>query len=112
READALQRINQALARAGLRADADLATVELGEPFALVLLRPAADDTPATRPPPDALKRAIARLRDELVSGDGHSPSVRLRSIRVGRSFDMAALSKVSLGHAERCLALLQSGRR
>lgn len=112
REPDALKRVNEALARAGLRADADLAAIDLDESFALIPLQPMAEAAPASRPPPDALKRAIARLRDELVSGDGNSPSVRLRDIRGGRSFDMAALSKVSLGHAERCLALIQAGRR
>lgn len=112
RDPEALDRLVVALSKASLTHEADLAKIGLDEQIVLTVLPTAARAASVVRPAPDALKRAIARLRDELVSGDGNSPSVRLREIRPGRSFDLAALSKVSVGHGERCLALVEAGRR
>ncbi len=53
----------------------------------------------------------LARLRDELISGDGRSPSVRLRSTRRGRAFDLFKLDAVRTGAAERALTLVRSGK-
>lgn len=105
-------RLVAAMGRAGLRPDADLATVGLDDPISLVPVAPSTPSEADVRTVPGALERAIQRLRDELISGDGHSPSVRLREVRAGRSFDLAWLSRVSVGHAERCLALATAGRR
>ena len=59
-----------------------------------------------------ALLAALARLRDTLISGDGRSPSVRLRSVtRSRRVFDLHALDEVRKGTAERALTLLQAGK-
>jgi RecA/RadA recombinase len=84
------------------------------EPTAEALARLEAEEKP---PPPDIgeparirLTTALTRLRDQLVSGDGRSPSIRLRRCRTGRSFDLHALEGLSLGHAERTLTLVQSG--
>jgi hypothetical protein len=59
-----------------------------------------------------ALVNAVARLRDELISGDGRSPSVRVRETRKGRVFDLATLDRVSTGLGERVLAQLRAGKR
>lgn len=109
---EALERLRHGIARAQLATDADFSTIGLDDFFALTPIHAAPSLNSTSRPPPDALKRAIARLRDELVSGDGNSPSVRLRDIRSGRSFDLAALNRVSVGQAERCLAMILAGRR
>jgi hypothetical protein len=111
RDAQALDRIQTALSEAGLTHTVELSSIGLDEPLVLVG-QPVAALAPDVQAAPDALKRAIARLRDELVSGDGNSPSVRMRDIRPGRAFDLFALSKISVGHAERCLALIESNRR
>lgn len=58
------------------------------------------------------LLRAITALRDELVSGNGHSPAVRFRRARPGRSLDLHDLESLSTGLAERTLAQLREGRR
>jgi hypothetical protein len=108
----ALAQIAAALERAALATEADLSTIGLDDDFTLAP-KHAAPAAPEPPPPTrDALRRAIRRLRDELVSGDGHSPSVRLRETRTGRAFDLAALSRVSVGHGDRCLALVQEGHR
>ena len=112
RTGPALAKIEAALRQAGLKCDAELPGIDLDQEFTLVVEH-AGPEKPREAPPaPDELKRAIQRLRDELISGDGRSPSIRLRECRVGRSFDLYALSRVSVGHAERCLALAQAGRR
>ncbi len=59
-----------------------------------------------------ALVGAITKLRDELVSGDGRSPAVRLRSARPGRVFDLTRLDQIRPGTAERVVQLLRAGRR
>lgn len=108
----ALARIEAALRRARLAYKVELANIDLDQEFALTREHADSEKPKEVPPAPDELKRAIQRLRDELISGDGRSPSIRLREVRVGRSFDMAGLSRVSVGHAERCLALAQAGRR
>lgn len=50
----------------------------------------------------------LSKLRDKLVSGDGRSPSVRLRNIRRGRSFDCYQLEGISVGLAERVVELVR----
>ena len=59
-----------------------------------------------------SLIAAVTRLRDELVSGDGRSPSVRLRTLRLGRAFDLTRLDQVRPGTAERVLQLVGTGRK
>jgi hypothetical protein len=56
-----------------------------------------------------AVCKAIGRLRDELVSGDGRSPSVRLREPRSGRVVDLHALEGISTGLAERVLTSVRA---
>ncbi len=63
-------------------------------------------------PEGERLRRALARLRDKLISGDGRSPSIRLQTCRPGRSLDLYELEGVSTGLAERSLALLRGGKR
>lgn len=63
-------------------------------------------------PDGERLRRALARLRDKLISGDGRSPSIRLQICRPGRSLDLYELEDVSVGLAERTLALLRGGKR
>ncbi|MDX2088369.1 MAG: AAA domain-containing protein [Kofleriaceae bacterium] len=58
-----------------------------------------------------ALVEALRRLREQLVSGDGRSPAVRLRQLRKGRAFDLALLERVSIGSAERVLEQLRARR-
>ncbi|WP_041525005.1 AAA domain-containing protein [Gilvimarinus agarilyticus] len=54
------------------------------------------------------LLHTISKLREKLVSGDGRSPSVRLREIRRGRNFDCYQLEGISLGLAERVIELVR----
>lgn len=106
------------LRESGLTHDVDLADVGLDQRIDLV---PTVEATAALAgAPPEpveaeparlALSDALTRLRDQLVSGDGHSPSVRLRRVRRGRSFDLHRLEELSVGHATRVLALVRSGR-
>lgn len=112
RSPEAIARISNAIASVGLQLSADLSTVALDAPFVIQLCeaRPPVEQPPAAQA--GAIERAIQRLRDELISGDGHSPSVRLREVRLGRSFDVAILSRISVGHTERVLALASAGRR
>src|SRR5690606_27743323 len=61
-------------------------------------------DPPSSPPAPEFeasrqnLLRALTRLREQLVSGDGRSPSVRVRSVRRGRTFDLHELERISAG--------------
>lgn len=73
---------------------------------------------PGARPTPPpltgsraALAAALRRLREQLVSGDGRSPSVRLRQLRRGRAFDLAQLDRVSVGMAQRALEQIRARR-
>lgn len=54
------------------------------------------------------LLNTVSKLRDKLVSGDGRSPSVRLRDIRRGRTFDCYTLEGISVGLAERVVELIR----
>jgi hypothetical protein len=112
REGATLARLAAALEHVGLSSPTDLATVGLDETIVMSPTHLAAAAAPVSPLPQDALRRAIQRLRDELISGDGRSPSVRLREVRVGRAFDLAALSRISVGHADRCLTLAQGACR
>src|SRR5205085_5838254 len=58
----------------------------------------------------DTVNRAIGRLRDKLVSGDGRSPSIRLYTARPGRAFDLFTLDELSVGLSERVLAQVREG--
>jgi hypothetical protein len=88
-----------------------LATAGLDERLALTPASPtsagpASAALPASRA---ALVAALRRLREQLVSGDGRSPSVRLRGTRRGRAFDLASLERVSVGMAERVMAQVRA---
>ena len=69
-------------------------------------------DATVDEPARKRLTIAITRLRDQLVDGDGRSPSIRLRRCRTGRSFDIARLDGVSVGQAERVLATVREQAR
>ena len=72
---------------------------------------PAAGPKSTTPVSAQRLVQALTKLRDALVSGDGRSPSVRLRECRRGRAYDLAGLESVSVGLSERVLAQLLAGR-
>ena len=90
-----------------LRTPADLKTLDLDTPFAVELIHPApvvAAAAASLEPAREQLRRGVLRLRDELVSGDGRSPSVRLRV--AGRfAVDLSELDAISEGLSERILA-------
>ncbi|MFT5585253.1 MAG: RecA/RadA recombinase [Cognaticolwellia sp.] len=97
-----------------------LEEIELDRPLDLTLSPEALAKLDAETPPelPDAnqparerLTRALSRLREGLVSGDGRSPAIRLRRVRTGRSVDLYTLEGLSVGHAERVLTLAQAGQ-
>ncbi|MCB9660757.1 MAG: DUF4011 domain-containing protein [Sandaracinaceae bacterium] len=71
------------------------------------------DDQGSAAPDPSRqqLVRGLSRLRDQLISGDGRSPSVRLRTVRNERGFDVARLDRISLGMGERALTHVRAGR-
>ena len=105
--------IDEGLTRHGITVTPALDEADLDT--ALALLAP----NPAPAPPPAVLDadrrgllRALGRLRDDLVSGDGRSPAVRLRRLVRGRAVDLVELEQVSLGAADRMLAQLRAGRR
>lgn len=76
------------------------------------MTRVEAHDDPELPADRQALLAALARLRDTLISGDGRSPSVRLRSVtRSRRVFDLFRLEAVRKGTPERALALVQAGK-
>jgi hypothetical protein len=77
-------------------------------PSAEVKQTPVQTEDPGS--PAARLRRAITRMRDKLVSGDGRSPSIRLRVPRAGRAFDLHQLEDVSNGLAERALEFVTSG--
>lgn len=113
--ADVMRRIASAAERAGLRPEQPLDAGRIDDRVRFVSTAPRqapVDTRPVEHADRRALVRAIARLRDQLVSGDGRSPSVRVREARRGRSFDLAALDRVSTGLAERVLAQARAGTR
>ncbi|MEY4544279.1 MAG: hypothetical protein RL685_474 [Pseudomonadota bacterium] len=107
-----LTQIRGLLASRGIVADSELEQVGLDE--RIHLEAPQARQDPPSQPPAPELApsrqnliRALTRLREQLVSGDGRSPSVRVRSAVAGRIFDLHELEKVSAGRAERALQQL-----
>ncbi len=109
---EALAPLAQLFVERGIEVMPPLERAPLDSPLRLVSTRRA-----QSAPPPQldasrqALIAAVARLRDELISGDGRSPSVRLRRLVRGRCFDLVALDAIRPGTAERTLALVRGGR-
>jgi len=108
----AAQAIHSAVARARLEAAPTLSFTDLDAPVVLTR-EPPRDDAGAVKPVLEAdrvsLCKAIGRLRDDLVSGDGRSPSVRLREPRTGRVVDLYALEGISTGLTERVLTSVRA---
>lgn len=96
----------------GIKASVLLGEVGLDERIALtapkLVVERKAEVLPSTQ---HGLLVALRRLREQLVSGDGRSPAVRLRHPRRGRAFDLMELEKVSVGMAERVLAQVRERR-
>ena len=109
---EALAPLAQLFRDRGIEVSPALHGAPLDQPVRLVATRrppsPAAAPIDASR---RALTDAITRLRDELISGDGRSPSVRLRRLVRGRCFDLIALDAIRPGTAERTLTLVRGGR-
>lgn len=108
-------RIATAFQRKGIEVSAELQSVPLDERLVLAARVPERP-VPSVRPAADsagrgALIAALRRLREQLVSGDGRSPSVRLRQTRRGRAFDLMELDKISVGTAERLLAQVRASK-
>ncbi|TKC94174.1 AAA domain-containing protein [Polyangium fumosum] len=116
--AELLRTVQEAIQRAGLRPAEEIASVELDTVLQL-------EARSATPPPPTAstssvvpgspesvVLRGIGKLREQLVSGDGRSPSIRLYQPRPGRAFDLEMLEQISVGLSERVLAQVRSGER
>ncbi len=80
---------------------------EVGAPLSSTVSRSAA--AREQMPQLETAQRAVARLREKLVSGDGRSPSIRLYDARPGRAFDLHALELVSIGLGERALAQVRA---
>ncbi len=115
----ALSAVQRAMHAAALQGPHDLSLVDPDSPFRLAPDAPAAGaEAAVSRRAALAsrsaevvrLARALGRLRDELVSGDGRSPSVRVHRPRVGQVFDLASLDRASVGRGERSLAALRGG--
>lgn len=128
RTSAAVVRINEAVRQARLRTSSDLTTCDLDEPLVLVgrvdQTLPPGDDARAATPLPAAagalpspagaltgpaalVVRALDRLREGLISGDGRSAAIRVHLPRSGRLFDLQALDRVASGRSERTLAQL-----
>ncbi len=112
----AIQTLEASMTRRMIHADHNLAQVELDQRLHLIAPVEVDDEPEQVELPPDAetrtgLIRALTRLRDLLVSGDGRSPSVRLRRMRRGRTFDLFRLDAVTVGRAERCLAQVSGSK-
>jgi RecA/RadA recombinase len=108
----ALAAVARAIEAAGLLCDVDPLDAPLDELLTLRRPEPVAPAT-VTRvqhdPARTQLRRAVAKLRERLISGDGRSPSVRLR--RTGSSsFDLHDLESLSAGLSERVLSLVREG--
>jgi AAA domain/REase_MTES_1575/Protein of unknown function (DUF4011) len=113
-DAGAVRAIQAHIERAALRPEPALSFDDLDAAITLTptkALKPKAADAPLSADRA-ALRRAIGKLRDELVSGDGRSPSVRLREARSGRVVDLAKLDLVSTGLAERTLTQIHAQKR
>lgn len=112
-DADARARIERVLALHHVECIPPLPHAGLDE---LVLLRstapaPASEPTPPQGGSRQAVIEGITRLRDELVTGDGRSPAVRLRALAAARAFDLHRLEMVRAGAGERALTLLMAGK-
>lgn len=116
RTVDVINTIVEAFRARGIVTDVDLHAFPLDQRIDLVAPKVAAGpeikrplEIPASR---EGLASALRRLREQLVSGDGRSPSVRLRKTRRGRAFDLMDLDRVSVGLADRVLMQVrESGR-
>ena len=106
-------RISRAFQAESINASPAPAEVELDERMVLVSASAAlvAEVQAPIKGTRAALIAALKRLREQLVSGDGRSPSVRLRQIRRGRAFDLTDLERVSVGLAERVLEHVRARR-
>lgn len=111
-DAGALTKLNRAFAANQIDAEPSLDRAGLDDPILLVSTRwqtredaPAPEPLDATR---TGLLEALTRLRDKLISGDGRSPSIRIRSLRRGRVMDLSGLERVRPGGAERVLELVR----
>lgn len=114
REQELVERVAASLRAHHIECDEDIVSAEMDQRLHLVTPE-AFRDVVVSRPPMsdstrDGLRRALTRMRDLLVSGDGRSPSVRLRKLRAGRALDLFELEGISVGNAERVLAKVRSG--
>lgn len=111
----ALQTVDKMFRARGIDATPPILLAGLDDSVRLVCSRgPTANgsvEVPELSATRQSLLAAVTRLRDELISGDGRSPSVRLRRLARGRVFDLMALDKVRPGTAERTLQLVQQGK-
>ena len=112
---DVADRIARALQTRGIEASVDLRTFPLDQRIDLVAPATYRDADPrpslAGQSSRDGLTSGLRRMRDQLVSGDGRSPSVRLRRAQRGRAFDLVELERVSVGLAERVLTHIREGK-
>ena len=114
RDESLVARLGHVIGQRRIAATPPLAQAGLDDRIVLAPTAPAAPKpAPAAALPASrkGLMDALRRLREQLVSGDGRSPSVRLRSVRRGRAFDLAALERVSVGSAERVMAQVRARR-
>lgn len=114
----AINTIGEETARAGLVAAPSFVEAEIDAPIVLSVdaEKPAASVPDVKKavlrdrtPQLETVQKAVARLREKLVSGDGRSPSIRLYGARPGRAFDLHALEQVSVGLSERALARVRA---
>lgn len=110
----AIERIEKALEKREISVDPSLASCPADDIMVLqATTKVEAEPEPVVEL--DEARRSViaglARLRDELISGDGRSPSIRLRRAASGRAFDLARLDAVRTGAAERALTLVRSGK-
>ncbi len=117
---ESMERLARTVTRAGLIPSPPLHQVELDSPLLLTPEGTRVGNASIAPPPPadsnspvrQRLTRALSRLRDSLVSGDGRSRSVRLSRPRPGRAWDLFSLNGVSVGLPERVLAAVRGGRK
>ncbi len=116
-DADARARIERVLTLQQVECVPALAHAGLDEPVLLRSTRPLEEgEAPAAEATPfdgsrKTLIAGLTRLRDELVTGDGRSPAVRLRTLRAARTFDLHRLELVRTGATERTLTLITAGK-
>jgi len=109
-----LTRLRVLLAARGIVTETDLEQVGLDDRIhlsapAAMVEPPSAPPAPELEPSRKNLIRALTRLREQLVSGDGRSPSVRVRTTRRGRIFDLYEIEKITSGRAERALLQIRN---